>query len=144
MNLQIALLVASHFALSISVRRSPSEMVNLLFISSIDKSKIFNSDRFSAFLLFISISILFTWLALHPTRLYRGRKKWTGYLLYILGGLEPWMPGTRLDVLVFQRLNVLFDLLIQYIHLSSYRTGHCLQCRSVVSCFHAEFSSKFR
>ena len=50
--------VASHFALSISVLKSPNEIVNLLLISSIDKSNSFNSDRFSAFLLFISISIL--------------------------------------------------------------------------------------
>lgn len=50
--------VASHLALSISVLKSPREMVNLLLISSIERSNTFNSDRFSALRLLRSISIL--------------------------------------------------------------------------------------
>ena len=57
-NLQIALLTESHFADSISVRKSPIEMVNLLLISSMNRSKPFCSERVSDLRLFMSISIL--------------------------------------------------------------------------------------
>lgn len=57
-NSQIALRVASHFELSISVLKSPSEMVNLLLISSVAISKRVMSERLSVFLLLRSRSML--------------------------------------------------------------------------------------
>jgi hypothetical protein len=102
MSSQIARRVASHFALSISVRKSPRLIVNLLLISSIARSNSLSSERFSAARLFMSISILLVSSA-HP----RFREEFGR------------------DLLVLEGLDILLHLLFKGIDLATDRTGHC-------------------